>query len=337
MAKLKDGFQGECAIVLPGTVVRQMESDPFCRNLHVTDIGYYPTARYHFRERREPISQYILIYCTRGAGWYELAGKRYSVGSDQLFILPAEKPHAYGADLDDPWTIYWVHFKGEMAGIFAEGFSTPFSIPSGDDSRISTRLGVFEEIYRTLKNGYSSDNLSYSAAALYYFLGSIKYLGKYRKSHETHEGERDIVETAIHFMRENLSKRLTLADIARHVNYSPSHFSAVFSRRTGYAPVYYFNQLKIQAARRMIREGRFNFTQIAARLGFQSVHYFSRRFHIATGMSPSEYERSVKMLSEGAAPLTDDCANNVDDCIFPFPPSPLTIESDSKHNSLPHH
>ncbi len=294
MAKLKDGFQGECAIVLPGTVVRQMESDPFCRNLHVTDIGYYPTARYHFRERREPISQYILIYCTRGAGWYELAGKRYSVGSDQLFILPAEKPHAYGADLDDPWTIYWVHFKGEMAGIFAEGFSTPFSIPSGDDSRISTRLGVFEEIYRTLKNGYSSDNLSYSAAALYYFLGSIKYLGKYRKSHETHEGERDIVETAIHFMRENLSKRLTLADIARHVNYSPSHFSAVFSRRTGYAPVYYFNQLKIQQASTYLDFTDLKITQICPRLGIDDPYYFSRLFRKHMGMSPSDYKKYKK-------------------------------------------
>ncbi len=294
MAKLKDGFQGECAIVLPGTVVRQMESDPFCRNLHVTDIGYYPTARYHFRERREPISQYILIYCTRGAGWYELAGKRYSVGSDQLFILPAEKPHAYGADLDDPWTIYWVHFKGEMAGIFAEGYSTPFSIPSGDDSRISTRLGVFEEIYRTLKNGYSSDNLSYSAAALYYFLGSIKYLGKYRKSHETHEGERDIVETAIHFMRENLSKRLTLADIARHVNYSPSHFSAVFSRRTGYAPVYYFNQLKIQQASTYLDFTDLKITQICPRLGIDDPYYFSRLFRKHMGMSPSDYKKYKK-------------------------------------------
>ena len=294
MAKLKDGFQGECAIVLPGTVVRQMESDPFCRNLHVTDIGYYPTARYHFRERREPISQYILTYCTRGAGWYELAGKRYSVGSDQLFILPAEKPHAYGADLDDPWTIYWVHFKGEMAGIFAEGFSTPFSIPSGDDSRISTRLGVFEEIYRTLKNGYSSDNLSYSAAALYYFLGSIKYLGKYRKSHETHEGERDIVETAIHFMRENLSKRLTLADIARHVNYSPSHFSAVFSRRTGYAPVYYFNQLKIQQASTYLDFTDLKITQICPRLGIDDPYYFSRLFRKHMGMSPSDYKKYKK-------------------------------------------
>ena len=43
----------------------------------------------------------------------------------------------------------------------------------------------------------------------------------------------------------------------------------------------------------MAREGRLNFTQIAARLGFQSPHYFSRRFRQATGMSPSEYLESI--------------------------------------------
>ena len=68
--------------------------------------------------------------------------------------------------------------------------------------------------------------------------------------------------------------------------------------------------------------------QIAARLGFQSVHYFSRRFRQATGMSPSEYERSVKMLSEGG-PAPDESANNVHDSIFPFRPGPPTIGTDS--------
>lgn len=158
------------------------------------------------------------------------------------------------------------------------------------------------------------------------------------QSTDGRRGEDDGVFAQVaHYLEQRLDRPLSVEEICRDNLVGRSQLQKLFHTRTGGGVAAYFNQLKIQAARRMIREGRFNFTQIAARLGFQSVHYFSRRFRIATGMSPSEYERSVKMLSEGAAPLTDDCANNVDDCIFPFPPSPLTIESDSKHNSLPHH
>lgn len=40
----------------------------------------------------------------------------------------------------------------------------------------------------------------------------------------------------------------------------------------------YFGTLKIDAAKRMIREGTHNFTEIAALLGYNSIHYFSRHF-----------------------------------------------------------
>ena len=56
---------------------------------------------------------------------------------------------------------------------------------------------------------------------------------------------------------------------------------------------------------------RYSPEKIATRLGFQSVHYFSRRFRQITGMSPSEYAQSVKMLSEPPGISADDCAKNV--------------------------
>ena len=38
--------------------------------------------------------------------------ERYEIKSNQCFILPVNVPHSYGADDTDPWTIYWIHFKG---------------------------------------------------------------------------------------------------------------------------------------------------------------------------------------------------------------------------------
>ena len=63
MIKRKDGFSGERAVILPQFIVREMEKDPISACLHITDIGYYPKAQYHFMYRSEPISQYVFIYC----------------------------------------------------------------------------------------------------------------------------------------------------------------------------------------------------------------------------------------------------------------------------------
>ena len=152
-----------------------------------------------------------------------------------------------------------------------------------------------------------------------------------------HTEDGGVLAQVTDYLEGRVAQSLTLEQICRDNLIGRSQLQKLFHEHTGGGVMAYFAALKIQAAKRLIREGRLNFTQIAARLGYQSVHYFSRRFRQATGMSPSEYERSVKMLSEGGA-RPDDSANNVHDRIFPFRPGPLTIEADSKgmdHQSVP--
>lgn len=140
-----------------------------------------------------------------------------------------------------------------------------------------------------------------------------------------------VVAQVMDYLERRVDQPLTLERICRDNLVGRSQLQKLFHAHTGGGVMAWFGDLKIQSAKRLIREGRLNFTQIAGLLGFQSVHYFSRRFRQATGMSPSEYERSVKMLSEGG-PSPDDCANNVHDSIFPFRPDPLTIEAASKES-----
>lgn len=118
-------------------------------------------------------------------------------------------------------------------------------------------------------------------------------------------------EHMVEYLEQRLDQSLTVQQICRDNLIGRAQLEQLFHSQTGGGVIEYFNRLKIDAARRMIREGRLNFTQIAATLGFGSVHYFSRRFKLVTGMSPSEYARSVKMLSELPGVSPDDSANNV--------------------------
>ena len=209
MVKLKDGFTGERALVLPRIIVDKMEEDPLTSMLHITDIGYYPKAKHHFRERKEPINQYVFIYCIDGAGSYRIGDQEYTVSANQYFILPAGVPHSYASNKSTPWTIYWIHFKGILAPFYAKDANRPMDIQPEQHSRISTRINLFEEIFNTLKNGYSNENLRYAFSMFHFYLGTLRYVQQYRNAGTNEAEDEGIVNVAIHYMKENMEKHLT--------------------------------------------------------------------------------------------------------------------------------
>lgn len=109
--------------------------------------------------------------------------------------------------------------------------------------------------------------------------------------------QNDFLDRVQQYLEDNVDKRLTLADICRDNLVGRSYLQKVFREKTGGGAMEYFGIMKIQRAKELIREGRHNFTEIAALLGYNSIHYFSRHFKKVTGMTPSEYASSVKVLS----------------------------------------
>ena len=53
MIRIKSGFSGERSLVLPKMVTSMMSADAIASVLYITDIGYYPNADAHFRERKK--------------------------------------------------------------------------------------------------------------------------------------------------------------------------------------------------------------------------------------------------------------------------------------------
>lgn len=287
MIRKKDGFQGEQAVVLPPAIVELEEQDDFCQGLFITDIGYYPKAEHHHRIREKGVGQYVLIYCVDGSGFYVVDGKRHEVKKNQYFILPIGKPHEYGSTEGHFWTVYWLHFCGKAAHVFAEGAATPQTINVTMQSRISERINIFDEILTTLHFGDSIEDLRYASSLLSHFLASMRYLGQFRRAKAG--AEKDIVEQAIHYMRENIENRITMAEVLRYVGYSQSHFSTVFKKKTGMSPLSYFNRLKVEHACKLLKTTDLKVNMICYKVGIEDPLYFSRLFSKVMGMSPTDY------------------------------------------------
>jgi AraC-like DNA-binding protein len=290
MIKKREGFQGQKAIVLPRKIISGLcMENPMLQGIHITDIGYYPNAQHHFRQRLHGIDQNILIHCVEGKGSVEVGKRKYQLGPDSFLIIPGGSPHNYAADEQNPWTIYWLHFKGDTAKSVVDSMMLQINGHHGLVNFQQKRLSLFEDMYSNLERGYGNDNLCYANMCLWHYLSSFMYNDKFNISEKKNAKANDKVELSINFMQQNLSRMLTLNEIAVSVNLSVPHFSSTFRKKTGFSPIEYFIQLKVQKACQYLLFTDLRINEIAEKLGIEDQYYFSRMFHKLMGISPNHY------------------------------------------------
>ena len=295
--KKKDGFEGQRAIVIPAKILsRHCDTHPVVRQLYVTDIGYYPNALYHHRQRTHGVNQHILIYCVRGNGWALINGKKYIVCGGDFLLLPANSPHEYGADDETPWTIYWMHFKGASSMDIISMMLKRMGDYVATISFQENRLHLFEEIYTSVERGYSVDNLCYASMALQYFLGSCCFDNNY--NYLATQDKKDSITLCVNYLQKHIDKTLSLQEIANAVNLSVSHFAAIFKKSTGFSIIEYFNHLKTQKACQYLQFTDLRVNEIADRLGIEDPYYFSRMFTKIVGVSPNKYRGKRRLNLE---------------------------------------
>ena len=101
------------------------------------------------------------------------------------------------------------------------------------------------------------------------------------------------VKEILDYLQENVYGKVTISDVAKVVGKSESTVKQLFSLYRDNGIIKYYNSLKIKEARRLIREGNYNMTQIADMLHFDNPQYFSKCFKSFTHMTPSEYKASI--------------------------------------------
>jgi AraC-like DNA-binding protein len=87
----------------------------------------------------------------------------------------------------------------------------------------------------------------------------------------------------------HIGEPLSVADMARRANLSPSRFGVVFRRHFGLSPHQYFLRLRIEHAQELLRTTDLPQREIAEYCGFADVHHFSKAFKRITRLPPGAY------------------------------------------------
>lgn len=283
-----EGFQGQKAIVIPRKILSDICSfNSVISTLYITDIGYYPKAKFHYRERPEGADQHILIHCIEGKGEVSINDRRFTIEAGDFFVAPLGISHKYEASENNPWTIYWIHFKGTVADSIVQLIEQKYNGYKGFNHGNTSNENLFNEMYNQLERGYSTDHLIYSNMCLYHYLAGFIYNNTYNANGKNQP--KDSTDLAIDFLSNNLKNVLTLKQMAASVNLSPSHFSIIFKNKTGFAPIEYFNHLKVQQACQYLLFTNMRIKEISQELGIEDPYYFARLFSKVMGLAPSEY------------------------------------------------
>ncbi len=108
----------------------------------------------------------------------------------------------------------------------------------------------------------------------------------------------EVFNRVVAYLGQHLSGRVTIETICKDNLIGRSQLQKIFSKKSGLGIIEYFSNMKIEAAKELIRTEQMNFTQVSEKLGYTSIHYFSRQFKKVTGMTPSEYASSIKAMAD---------------------------------------
>jgi AraC-like DNA-binding protein len=103
------------------------------------------------------------------------------------------------------------------------------------------------------------------------------------------QDEADPIATAARWMRANLARPLTVAEIADQVNMSSSAFAHLFKEVTGVSPYQFLQRARLDRARALLATRELNVSEVARAVGYGSLSHFSKEFRRRYGLAPRDW------------------------------------------------
>ena len=240
---------------------------------------------------------YNFEYVLSGKGYIETREKKLCVQAGDLFFLNKLQQHVYYADKSDPYEKVFLVVSGSLVDrMLAAHNVTESARVVRTDAR-----DIFEQAFSVIEHGKLSQNayteLCCCILRLIQRIAPPNFSAAATDAHPA-----DLIRSYIDY---NIYERLTLEDLANIVHRSVSQTERIFKTKYGVSPIRYVLDKKLDTARTLFRATFLNVGEVAERLSFANVKYFSRQFKLRFGQTPSECIRNQERdpFSGGEDPL----------------------------------
>ncbi|MHB9140108.1 MAG: AraC family transcriptional regulator [Victivallaceae bacterium] len=232
-----------------------------------------------------------IIFVDYGVVELTIRQKAITLNPGECVLIPATQPHQFHGAEGKPFDFLNIAFYGKI------------------DSSIACK-SIFlnnEErgIMLKLKNEYLTEN-RFNLELIVIMLNQLLLLIRRRLSESGFEqetvkitGENNlnhrtaIISRALNFIRNNYMRSITAESVSKHSGVSASYLRNLMQRETGHNFRYHLREIRMETARRLLRESTDNISDIAAKAGYSSLPHFCDAFKKVSGMTPTEFARSL--------------------------------------------
>lgn len=258
---------------------------------------------------------YIQIaYVVRGVGVHYFCDKTLTVGKGDLFIIPPWRAHfintfenkefefvlldfmpAFLGDQLKPFSrsLYHHVVRYENTGSASEWLQPWLHISQDKQLLVEQLLQDIQEEIENREEGYEFSVQINVVKLLVLIDREFRKTERHRKAVAEQKLQHHQFQDVIRHIQENYGQDIPLEQGAMLANMTPAYFSHLFKKATGQTFVEYLHEVRIERAKELIRIGAHTMTQICFQVGFRHLSHFIRTFKKRTGMTPTDYKKSV--------------------------------------------
>ncbi len=227
---------------------------------------------------------YYLLYVERGELEVVLNGSTYTARSGSTVIFPPHYPYKYTFAGNEPLSYLWAHFTGSYAGRFLSecGFGElPCLLHFDANIKIVSGFEKLFGIYR------AHEPLQQQKLAC----GLEDVILCMATDLRQAEDSRSLTQS-LGYIHMFYNKEIRIPDLAKMESLSNSRYITVFKQRMGMPPSEYIIHLRLNVACDLLKNRDVSVKEVAARVGYDNPHFFSKIFKKKMGVSPQEYKYS---------------------------------------------
>ncbi len=257
-----------------------------------------------------------LVIVLAGKGMHVTDTEHYSIAAGDVFVIRPGNIHYYiNANASKIEIFNIVYFKEYLPfSLFEDGlpgYQALFELEPamrsahGFSSRLhldADHLGKAVEMVENIRQEEAGLLPGYWPMVVARFLELIVYLSRqYMNVDSPRSRELVKLDALLTHMKNNCDKAMTLEDLASHARMSKSSLNRIFLKAVGQSPVDRLIGFRVDRAKTLLGDLSLNISEIALRCGFGDSNYFSRRFHMLSGVSPREYRKKTSSSAKGNA------------------------------------